>query len=536
MNHSFYAKFFHENKTRIICYILVICVASIQKILVPHFYGKILGHFNKNDYTQAQHSFYILIGVWILFQSIEGIVNWFESRLIPNLQNSARQYMGEIIIQKYKDDFRELDLGKLSSKMIKFPESNRELFSKTKTFVFTHFLGSMITLIYIFFLSWKLGIVVLLSFATVLYVSYLFFKNCSKVALQREEIFDDTYEEIQDTFSNLIAIYTNRKEKDEIRRLKTFNDRCETQHVQSFHCVSFYRSIYSVLFMLLFVGYNYVSFYLYEKNEISISSLTSIFIITYILLGNMMNFMNDTNAFIYSWTKMKSVFVEDYVPKNEEVLTPIDIQDYTIHIKNVSYAKIIHNISILIRPREHVLILGPIGSGKSTLVHLMYRLIPMNSEGGGHILIGGHDIQDISIPQLRSLICFVPQSPKLFNRILEENLKYGIEDSFNMERILEILDSVHLNKLASIFRKRQYEQVGKQGSLFSGGQRQIIWIIKAILGDFPIVILDEPTSSLDDTTRNAVLRLIRLYLTDRTVIIISHDKEMKHHVHRTIHL
>jgi ATP-binding cassette subfamily B protein len=533
---SFVSTFIKTNIFHITTYLFLILILATQKVAIPHVYGKIITSLTNKDTTVSQTLFLILIAVWIGYQLIDILSNYVDSILLPKLQNNARQVIFNTILKAYSEDYQELDLGDITSKIIKFPESIRDIFMKIKSFVFVHLFGLAISLIYVLFINIKLGILVFISYIIIFALCYLFMNQCSPVALQREHIFDETQEQIQDTLLNNLCVYTTSNEENEIQRIAEYNGKCESSQRKSIRCVNFYRSIYSFVFILIFFIYNYASYYLFLSGELSLSSLTSFFIITFVLLGNMLNFMNDTNSFIYSWTKLKSVtdYVETlYNPKTKEKHFFKNLTNTEIVLKELQYGKIINKMNITIKKGEHIAIIGPIGIGKSTLAHLLVKLKKPTS---GDILIGGKNITNMTTKQLRDIICYIPQNPRLFNRTLIENLQYGLGRKLHKKEVVDLLVTHQLSELANLFEQRFDESVGKFGSHFSGGQRQIIWLMKAILGNFPIIILDEPTSSLDELSRKQVIYLIKKLSRNKTLIIITHDKDILSHMDRVITL
>ena len=154
---------------------------------------------------------------------------------------------------------------------------------------------------------------------------------------------------------------------------------------------------------------------------------------------------------------------------------------------------------------------GPIGSGKSTIIKLIMGYQPLLM---GDITIGGISIKDISNEKIREEIFYIPQKPKLFNRTLYENIVYGIDKPPTKEVLTDIMNMYgiyfDLDRMAGI-----------EGNSVSGGQRQMVWLVRAILRPCSVIIMDEPTSALDPDNKKLINSIIRSF--DKTVIIVSHD-------------
>jgi ATP-binding cassette subfamily C protein LapB len=142
----------------------------------------------------------------------------------------------------------------------------------------------------------------------------------------------------------------------------------------------------------------------------------------------------------------------------------------------------------------------------------------------------------MAVSDLRRRVCYIPQSPRLFNRSLLENLRYGITGGGRQhsrrrrpeeEDVYALMQRFGLDDLAVTFREKMHQSVGKSGSFLSGGQRQIVWLLRAALGDYPVVVLDEPTASLDQASRAHVIRIIQSMASQKkTVVIITHDNDV----------
>jgi ABC-type bacteriocin/lantibiotic exporter with double-glycine peptidase domain len=169
-----------------------------------------------------------------------------------------------------------------------------------------------------------------------------------------------------------------------------------------------------------------------------------------------------------------------------------------------------------IKKGEKVAFVGKIGSGKSTLVKLMMGYQPLVM---GSITIGGVSVNNMSDDDIRKNIFYIPQKPKLFNRSLYENIVYGIDSKPSKQHVLDIMKLYNIH-----FKMDLDEKVGVEGNSISGGQRQMVWLLRSLLNPAPILIMDEPTSALDPTNKQLINSIIKKTSINKTVIIVSHDK------------
>ena len=191
------------------------------------------------------------------------------------------------------------------------------------------------------------------------------------------------------------------------------------------------------------------------------------------------------------------------------------------------YAYALKNINLTIEKNENVAIVGEIGSGKSTLIKLLLKFFEPSD---GTIILNGVPLQQISRNELYDHIFYIPQKPKLMNRTLYENLFYGFDISImNKEKNVKIAkDMMRQMKLEEniidIFMEKMDQPLGVDGVKLSGGQRQIVWMIRAMLRKPSIIIFDEPTASLDKENKKKIIDLIKIMGKDKTILIISHDE------------
>ena len=113
---------------------------------------------------------------------------------------------------------------------------------------------------------------------------------------------------------------------------------------------------------------------------------------------------------------------------------------------------------------------------------------------------------------------------------------YGVDNKISREEIYNMLEEMDLKKTVSDFRNMMDKNVGKGGTKISGGQRQIVWLLRLVLKNSKVIILDEPTSSLDKESKKDVIKFIKKFSKDKTIILITHDKELHEFVDRIITL
>ena len=167
---------------------------------------------------------------------------------------------------------------------------------------------------------------------------------------------------------------------------------------------------------------------------------------------------------------------------------------------------------------QTIAIVGPTGAGKTTLASLIPRFYDLQD---GRILLDGVDLKTLTIKSLRQQISLVLQEPLLFSTTIEENIRYG-RLTATKEEIVEAAKAANAHEFIMALPKRYQTEVGERGAQISGGERQRIGIARALLKDAPILILDEPTSSIDSKTEVVILDALDRLMVGRTTFLIAH--------------
>ena len=161
-------------------------------------------------------------------------------------------------------------------------------------------------------------------------------------------------------------------------------------------------------------------------------------------------------------------------------------------------------------------IIGEMGGGKTTLLKILLGLIKYN----GDVLIDGQNTKQYDHNIIMEHVAYVPQNSKLFNRTIYENLAYGT--NYTKQKVMEIIKEYDLSEFFTSFKKGLDTKVGKNGEKVSGGQRQMIFIMRVLIQDKKIILFDEPTASLDYEHKLKLINLIKK-IKNKTIIIITHD-------------
>lgn len=202
---------------------------------------------------------------------------------------------------------------------------------------------------------------------------------------------------------------------------------------------------------------------------------------------------------------------------------PLKLEKGEIEFANVTFAyepqnPVLKGVSLRVPPGRTVALVGPSGSGKSTLVNLALRFFDPER---GKVMIDGQDIKFVTIASLRDKIALVTQDPVLFDDTIRANIAYGSKPVVE-EQVIAAAKAAAAHDFIMALPKGYDTRVGEAGGLLSGGERQRIAFARAIYKDAPILLLDEPTSSLDSEAEAKVQMALEGLMRGRTVLMIAH--------------
>ena len=191
---------------------------------------------------------------------------------------------------------------------------------------------------------------------------------------------------------------------------------------------------------------------------------------------------------------------------------------------------VLANISFEVKPGELVALVGISGTGKTTIANLIPRLFEPTA---GHVSIDGTDLADYSLQPLREQIATVPQNPILFTGSIADNIRYGRLDA-SMDDIRNAASAAHIHHLITGLPHGYETVVAEGGASLSGGERQRLGIARAFLKNAPILILDEPTASMDTISESEIFSALESMRTTRTILVIAHRLSTIKHATRIL--
>lgn len=541
---KYFLDYMFENKFIFLLFILLLGTYPLQKVILPKYYGNVISALNNNPKDNsfidaAKHLLFLYTFIQILFALFHRV----QGMIIPKFSEFSLQRIFSSILNNKNTNVDSLKIGEILAKIIKVPNIIYKYLDLLRTIVFSQIIVLIVSMYHYYNVSSTAfycfsGLVI-----GVTILQYITYKLTMNIEIQREKEKDNVYQHFQDVLNNLISVIICKHEKHEkeylhqkfIPFIDAFNKSLDINFIL--------RVIFALFNIVSFILMNYIIYKEYINKTITQKHFISSFIVTYSILGLFSEANYSVRSVVDMYSQVKDM--ENYFNKigEDDANSKTYIEDKkfsrgTIEFKNVSYqykqnvdfkdkySYALKDINIKIKDKEDIAIIGHIGSGKSTLIKLLLKFYEPTS---GDIFINGINLKNISRDELYNHVFYIPQKPKLLNRTLYENIIYGfeIEDSKKQETVQKINKILHKmdldDNLINIFMEKMDQDIGNDGELLSGGQRQMVWIIRALLRNSSIIIFDEPTSALDKKNKDKIMKIIKKIGKDKTIIIITHD-------------
>lgn len=523
--------FFLENKLLFITSLLFLFVVPIHDIVVPLLYGNIVTAINKG--ANVMKPLVIVTCTLVILQFIDFWNDYTDTHLFPKLQAFIRSRIMTKLLNRYEDSIEELRTGEINTKIIKLPGTITQFIERCKNQIIPNMLLHACAIGLFFYVDTVMGVSLLVTVFVLYFVLLRGPNKCEKPTLERDSAFNNLHEEIDDNLRNLYSIYGTNQKAQEVKRIESYNLVYNQKFRDTVLCSFKLRTFVSPMVISFILILMFRTKILVDAKKVHPTLLVPVFFITLYIINSFMSVDDLLKQNIMEWGIIKGSMDLLQTPqksrKNKRNVRNSDIPKTPgIGLKNVTFKYpgsdnyILNGVTLHINEGESVAILGDIGSGKSTILKLMLNYFEPTT---GTVYYNGTSYDSLTVQTIRKKIGYVPQVPILFNRTIMENIRYG-NSHVTREYVNKILDEMGLLKE---FRKLKHgvdTRIGKNGSLLSGGQRQLVWCLRVMLSNPEVLILDEPTSSIDEQSKLLLRALLERFMKNKTVIMVTHDPKI----------
>lgn len=559
-------RFFNENKQIMICSIFfAILCSTIESVIIPNTVAETFNSLGSDDpekNPEFKNKLIKLIISWISIKLVYAISNYFRKKLEPAITQFITLELIKSVFKKYEMENEITNVSVLVSKIQIIKKNMQDLFYILSSIFIPRILVIFISCYNFYRINKEIGLTVLGCVFFQGFVSSMGLNDCVNMTFNEQENKDGVYDYIEDIFSNIGTLQSTPDAfSNEIREIYKVTSVAKKKEEQSYGCINKKQYQGYLSNILIFVIIIYRIYSLYITNKLEKEKVTKTLLSLTGLFENMYEITYYIPELTYKFGILKNNenFLKDLLLKNKEVKQVNEFiltdNNTVIEFSNVSFYypsvqkdgvsvlnhELLKNYSIVFPRNKIICLYGPSGSGKSTFIKLIFGIEKPNH---GKIMIGDQDISKYSIGNVRKYISYINQNTMtLLNRTVYENIMYGyhsrkelmnnrdkyvnqIKKIFTDFGFYEIFSNLDENKVPFDFL---FQSVGKLGKNLSGGQKQIIHLLRISFNEnSKIIILDEPSSALDDVSRNAVSKFTQ-YLNGlgKTIFLITHDSFYK---------
>ena len=331
---------------------------------------------------------------------------------------------------------------------------------------------------------------------------------------------------VQEALAGVRVVRAYRREGVEIERFRAANEeyvarsRAMVRLQGAFHpTLAFFLGLSALI--VLWIGSRHVI-----DGRLSIGDFVAFNVYVAMLSWPMIAFGWVTNMLqrgLAAWQRMLDILqVEPSIRDRDDPVTPERIRG-AVEFRDLTFAyngrAVLSGVSARVEPGQVLALVGPTGSGKSTLVDLLPRLF---DPPPGTVFVDGVDVCDLPLDTLRGAIGYVPQEPLLFSETVAGNVAFGARRAAGGNGVADAVALARLDADVAGFPRGLDTEVGERGITLSGGQKQRAALARAILTDPRILILDDALSAVDTHTEEAILGRLREVMRQRTTILVAH--------------
>ena len=542
-------------KYLILIIIISIIILPINQILQPILISnliKLLPKLNKNkglfDFgyhikeKTAIYYIYLIMSFLVLLNVGEVITHGLDIHLRAYQAQHIRKIISNKILDRYKNDYENIKIGGLLERLANLIRLTNNIWMLLFQVIIPEGITALSIIIYFSFFDLQLSFYLLSSIVISVMLFYLAYDTYEDYGDVAQTYNIDISNKITDTFNNLMNIYINnniKKEKDLLNETfkKEVNAQKKLKLFENFytHFVIFISMIFvfSAFFRLLHIN---------KIKNLSVKFLISSFMI----LLNFNRKLGDTLwklGSILGWYLIAMSYNADFINNillyNDEKNIKNNINKGKIIFDNIcfKYNKqdnkyLFKDFSFIINSNDKVAIIGSSGSGKSTLMKMIINLYKPDK---GSISIDNININNIDTEYLRNNVMYVNQNTVLFDKSVLYNIKYGNETINNYE-ILKIIQKYELQTVYKELQNGLESDCGVNGNNLSLGMQKTTIILRAVLNKSKIIIMDEPLAGLDSETRQKIIKLIITESKNKTLLVVTHDKEILPYMNKVINL
>lgn len=505
--------------------LLLSALSSASSIISPYITG------NAISAVKAREPLTFVLIMLLLLYVTEGLIKFLQQFLMASIGQRIIHFIRKALFDKIKklplSFFDKHQHGELMSRLTNDVDNISTTISSSLTMLMTYFFTITGILIMMLRLSPVLTLVSFVGVGLIFGLTKIVTGHTKKLFKERQKYLGELNGHIEEGISGLTVVkaYCREDEMEEVFQEK--NEKLTETSIKALIWSGYLMPMMNVINNLCYVAIAVFSGLMFVNGKISTIGIITSFLL-YVRqftrpFVEIANIYNNFQTAVAGAERVFEIMDEEPEPEDKEDALHLENPDGDIVFDNVKFGytpekEVLKGISFSIPSGTKVAIVGPTGSGKTTIINLLTRFYDVTN---GNILLDGHDLRDYKMEDLREAFSVVLQDTNLFATSVKENICYGNNDA-SMESIKEAAKLAGADGFIERLTEG-YDTVLEQGGAeLSQGERQLLTIARAVLTNAPIMILDEATSSVDTVTEQKIRRAMNKVCKDRTSFIIAH--------------
>lgn len=504
---------------------LLIVLNVAFDIVLPLFIKQLTDNLQTPADDTLRIVLWIAIGYFALSVVSQGLV-YIEAMILQKagqrIVYKLRMEVFEHILHMSQNQFNEMPVGSLVTRVVSYTASLSELF----TSILVNLIRNILTIIGVYaimyFISWKLSLVMLGFVVVVFLISFFFRKIIHKIFTEERKYISDLNTFLNENLSGMKIIQIFNQERRKKNEFDNKNEVLRKARYKILVAFGIYRPLITFIYFLAIA----TTFSFALNLVLTAGEVVAFYLYLSKFFNPIQNIADQLNGIQRAVTASERLFnLLDVQPEVLDGPDAIDIDhvDGRIEFKNVWFAYkedewILKDVSFTIEPKQTCAFVGATGAGKTTILSLIVRNFEIQK---GQILIDGIDIKHIKIKSLRKAIGQMLQDVFLFSGTIRNNITLH-DESFTQEEIDETCRYVNADKFIDKLEKRYDEEVIERGENFSQGQRQLLSFARTVLHKPQILILDEATANIDTETEVLIQESLEKIKNIGTMLIVAH--------------
>ena len=534
--------FVKQNILWVIITIVILFVTNpLEMIVLSNLFSNFTNAINTLDYEGSISALWKIAGLYVLIDAMYMFNSYYDKINYPKMEKFIRFKLIDAIFKNIEVNYEDENISNIILKLLMIPNI---VVSSTQSFIFmiiTFCITVFAILFYITYLNAEIGGIMILLFGVFIIIYYFILikiKDKSEDRANEEKIL---MTHIDDVLTNSLSVISCKKVEQEKDFLESKHSIYDEKNEEQIWFSSKGSYLFAFFITAILVLYIYVILRFYKAKKITSDTTIKLVVIVLFFIRFLKTSVSRTVHVVIGYGRLAESeaiiqsILNNTAPNGNKSGMLINGE---IEFKNVSFnygkkmeggeggeggdqnSKSLENVSFKIKPLDRVAIIGTNGSGKSTVIKLLMGYYNCSS---GQVLHNGVNVLDINREYLRSKIACINQKVVLFNRSIIDNICYG--NNIPKEKVKQILRELHVMRVFKNHAQGLETLAGIHGSALSGGQKQIIYILRCYLSKKPIIIMDEPTAAVDSTHKKYIMRMIDEMSKKVTLIVVTHDTE-----------